>query len=97
MTAIRHDWTRDEIRALFDLPFNDLLYRAQSTHRVHFDPNVVQVSTLLSIKTGACPEDCGYCPQSAHHAADLEREALLDVDAVVSAVTLATSSGNSGF
>ena len=73
MTAIRHDWTRDEIRALFDLPFNDLLYRAQSTHRVHFDPNVVQVSTLLSIKTGACPEDCGYCPQSAHHAADLER------------------------
>jgi biotin synthase len=95
VTAIRHDWTRDEIRALFDLPFSDLLYRAQCAHRAHFDPNAVQVSTLLSIKTGACPEDCGYCPQSAHHAADLEREALLDVDAVVSAARAARDAGAS--
>jgi biotin synthase len=97
VTAIRHDWTRDEIRALFDLPFSDLLYRAQCAHRAHFDPNAVQVSTLLSIKTGACPEDCGYCPQSAHHAADLEREALLDVDAVVSAARAARDAGASRF
>ena len=89
MIPIRHDWTRAEIRALFDLPFSDLLHRAQTTHRVHFDPNTVQVSTLLSIKTGACPEDCGYCPQSVHHEADLQREALLDVDAVVTAARAA--------
>ncbi|MCB1732707.1 MAG: biotin synthase, partial [Halieaceae bacterium] len=58
---IRHDWTRPEVEALFALPFNDLLFRAQSIHRRYFDPNQVQVSTLLSIKTGACPEDCAYC------------------------------------
>jgi biotin synthase len=97
LTAIRHDWTREEIRALFDLPFADLLHRAQSTHRAHFDPNAVQVSTLLSIKTGACPEDCGYCPQSAHHATDVNREALLDVDAVVSAARAARDAGASRF
>ena len=89
MTAIRHDWTRADIRALFELPFADLLHRAQTVHRAHFDPNAVQVSTLLSIKTGACPEDCGYCPQSAHHEADVNREALLDVDAVVAAARAA--------
>jgi biotin synthase len=97
LTAIRYDWTRADIRALFDLPFADLLHRAQSTHRDHFDPNAVQVSTLLSIKTGACPEDCGYCPQSAHHAADVNREALLDVDAVVSAARAAREAGASRF
>ena len=97
MTAIRHDWTRAQIRALFELPFSDLLHRAQTTHRAHFDPNTVQVSTLLSIKTGACPEDCGYCPQSAHHEADLQREALLDVDAVVAAARAARDAGASRF
>jgi biotin synthase len=97
LTAIRHDWTREEIRALFELPFADLLHRAHTTHRAHFDPNAVQVSTLLSIKTGACPEDCGYCPQSAHHAADVNREALLDVDAVVSAARAAHEAGASRF
>ena len=64
---VRHDWTLDEIEALFALPFNDLLFLAQRVHRAHFDPNAVQVSTLLSIKTGACPEDCKYCPQSGHY------------------------------
>ena len=63
----RHDWHRDEVSALFALPFNDLLFRAQSTHRQHFDANAVQISTLLSIKTGACPEDCKYCPQSTRY------------------------------
>ena len=65
--AVRHDWTREEIRALFALPFPELLFQAQTIHRMNFDPREVQVSTLLSIKTGGCPEDCGYCPQSSHH------------------------------
>ncbi len=63
--AVRMDWTREEIRALYALPFNDLLWRAQNVHRANFDPSEVQISQLLSIKTGGCPEDCGYCPQSA--------------------------------
>ena len=65
--AIRHDWTRAEVRALFALPFPELMFRAQSAHRSYFDPAEVQISTLLSIKTGGCPEDCAYCPQSAHY------------------------------
>ena len=69
--ALRHDWTLAEVQALFALPFNDLLFQAQTVHRAHFDPNEVQVSTLLSIKTGACPEDCKYCPQSARYQTDL--------------------------
>ena len=64
---IRHDWTREEVGALLALPFNDLLFLAQTLHREYFDPNQVQVSTLLSIKTGACPEDCAYCPQSTRY------------------------------
>ena len=64
---MRHDWTRDEVRALFDLPFPELMFRAQSVHRENFDPAEVQISTLLSIKTGGCPEDCAYCPQSARY------------------------------
>ena len=64
---IRHDWTHTEVKALFEMPFNDLMFKAQLVHRQHFDPNHVQVSTLLSIKTGACPEDCKYCPQSARY------------------------------
>ena len=63
----RHDWNKADVQALFDLPFNDLMFQAQTVHRQHFNPNEVQVSTLLSIKTGSCPEDCKYCPQSAHY------------------------------
>ena len=99
MTAaeIRHDWSLDEIRALFALPFNDLLYRAQTVHRAHFDPNQVQVSTLLSIKTGACAEDCSYCSQSAKYDTGLEREKLLPLDEVVEAAQLAKAKGSTRF
>ena len=76
-TVVRHDWTRAEVEALYAMPFNDLLFKAQVVHRQHFDPNQVQVSTLLSIKTGACPEDCKYCPQSARYDTGLEKERLL--------------------
>ena len=93
----RFDWRLDEIQALFSLPFNDLLFRAQSVHREHFDPNEVQVSTLLSIKTGGCPEDCGYCPQSVHHEAQVAAEKLMDVDAVVEAAMRAKQAGASRF
>ncbi|MFO7648046.1 biotin synthase BioB [Halomonas campaniensis] len=95
--AIRHDWTLDEIEALFALPFNDLLFRAQQVHRDHFDPNAVQVSTLLSIKTGACPEDCKYCPQSGHYNTGLGREKLLEVEKVVAQARAAKDAGASRF
>ena len=85
MSAIRHDWQTGEIEALFEKPFNDLLFRAQAIHREHFDANQVQVSTLLSIKTGACPEDCGYCSQSSKYDTGLEREKLLPLDEVIAA------------
>ncbi|HBO95576.1 MAG TPA: hypothetical protein DD667_20000, partial [Gammaproteobacteria bacterium] len=71
--TVRHDWTLKEIQALFDLPFNDLLFQAQTVHRQFHDPNAVQISTLLSIKTGACPEDCKYCSQSGHYNTGLEK------------------------
>ena len=71
------DWTRTEVQALFDMPFSDLLFQAQSVHRTRFDPNEIQVSTLLSIKTGACAEDCAYCSQSARYDTGLARERLL--------------------
>ncbi len=93
----RFDWSSDEIEALFELPFNDLLFRAQQVHRAHFDPNEVQVSTLLSIKTGGCPEDCGYCPQSVHHETAVEPEKLMDVEAVVDAARAAKQAGASRF
>jgi biotin synthase len=96
-TGVRHDWSRDEVRLLFALPFNELLYRAQTVHRRHFDPSAVQVSTLLSIKTGGCPEDCGYCPQSVHYDTGLEPEALLDVEEVVTAARRARESGATRF
>jgi biotin synthase len=96
-TDIRHDWTVDEIEALFALPFNDLLFRAQTAHRAHFDPNQVQVSTLLSIKTGACPEDCGYCSQSSKHDTGLEREKLLPLDEVIAAAEAAKAKGSTRF
>jgi len=94
---IRHDWTREQVNALFDLPFNDLMFQAQQTHRQHFDPNQMQISTLMSIKTGRCSENCGYCSQSAHFDTDLQSEALLDVDAVVLAARQAKASGAERF
>jgi biotin synthase len=93
----RHDWEIDEIEALFALPFNDLVFRAQSVHRAHFDPNEIQVSTLLSIKTGACAEDCAYCSQSARHDTGLERERLLPLDEVLAAAEAARNSGATRF
>ncbi len=86
-----------EIAALFDLPFNDLMHRAQSVHRNHFDPNRVQLSALLSIKTGGCPEDCGYCPQAARYQTGVESEKLLDVQQVVNAAQRARENGATRF
>jgi len=93
----RFDWSRQEILDLFNLPFNDLLFRAQSVHRQHFDPNRVQVSTLLSIKTGACPEDCKYCPQSGHYNTELEKEKLMAVEKVLEEARAAKEKGASRF
>lgn len=90
-------WRVDDIMALFELPFNDLLHRAQTVHRAHFDPNAVQVSTLLSIKTGGCSEDCGYCPQAARYHTDVENEPLLKLDEVLAAAKAAKDSGASRF
>ena len=95
--AVRHDWKRSEIDALFALPFNDLLFQAANVHRAHFDPNAVQVSTLLSIKTGACPEDCKYCSQSGHYNTELEKEKLLEVARVVEEAQAARDKGASRF
>lgn len=94
---LRHDWRLEEVEALFFLPFNDLLYRAQTVHRTHFDPNAVQVSSLISIKTGACSEDCAYCPQSARHDTGLKREALLPVEEVLAAAREAQRQGANRF
>lgn len=95
--GVRHDWTRDEILALFALPFNDLIFQAQTLHRQFFDPNQVQVSTLCSIKTGACPEDCKYCPQSARYDTGLERERLMAVEKVLEEARAAKASGATRF
>lgn len=94
---LRHDWASDEIAALFALPFNDLIFRAQSVHRRHFEPNTVQLSTLLSIKTGACPEDCAYCPQSARFNTGLKSEPLLPLDEVKRAALDAKANGATRF
>jgi biotin synthase len=97
INTLRHDWTLEEITALLELPFNDLLFRAHSIHRQHFDPNLLQISTLLSIKTGACAEDCGYCAQSAHHDTPLAPERLLELDAVLTAARAAQAQGATRF
>ena len=81
--TLRHDWPRAEAQALYEAPFNDLLFRAHTVHRRYFDPNTVQMSRLLSIKTGGCAEDCGYCSQSAHHASGLKATKLMDVERVL--------------
>ena len=95
--TLRNDWSRDEILGLFDLPFNDLLFQAQTIHRQNFNPNEVQLSTLLSIKTGACPEDCKYCPQSARYDTGLEKEKLMQIEQVLEAAKAAKASGSSRF
>jgi len=97
MATTRHNWAVGEVAALFALPFNDLIYRAQTVHRQHFDANAVQLSTLVSIKTGGCPEDCGYCPQAARYQTGVDSEALMSVDAVVAAARTAKEQGASRF
>ncbi len=95
--AVRQDWTRAEVRALFDLAFPDLLFHAQRIHRMHFDPREVQISTLLSVKTGGCPEDCAYCPQSAHHHTGIKADKLMSVEAVIGEAQAAKAAGASRF
>lgn len=95
--AIRHDWSRAEVAALFALPFNTLLYRAHSVHRQFHDPNAVQVSTLLSIKTGGCPEDCAYCPQAARYDTGVSAQKLMAVDDVLARARAAKAAGASRF
>ncbi|SJL83767.1 biotin synthase BioB [Vibrio palustris] len=96
-TSLRHDWTKPEIEALFSLPFNDLVFQAQTLHRQFFNPNEIQVSTLLSIKTGACPEDCKYCPQSARYDTGLEKERLMQMDTVIQRAKEAKEAGSTRF
>ena len=93
----RHDWTREELRALFDLPLSELIFRAQSIHRENFDPAAVQISTLLSIKTGGCPEDCAYCPQSAQYDTGVRAEKLMPLDAVLREARAARDAGAGRF
>jgi biotin synthase len=93
----RHDWTRADVAALFALPFPELMFRAQSVHRQHFDPAEVQISTLLSIKTGGCPEDCAYCPQSAHYDTGVKAEKLMSLPAVLAEARAAKAGGASRF
>ena len=90
-------WALEQIEALFNLPFNDLLYRAQQVHRANFDPNTVQLSTLLSIKTGGCPEDCGYCPQASRYHTGVESQSVLPIDEVLAAAKAARDKGATRF
>jgi biotin synthase len=95
--VVRHDWTRDEVRSLFELPFPELIFRAQRIHRLHFDPTEVQMSTLISIKTGGCPEDCAYCPQSVHYDTGVKADKLMRIDAVIAEARAAKRVGASRF
>src|ERR1700755_3458688 len=97
MIQTKHNWTKEEILAIYNKPMMDLLFEAASIHRVHHNPNVVQGSMLLSIKTGGCPEDCGYCPQSEHHRTGLDREELLTVDQTLAAARRAREHGATRF
>ena len=97
MTQLRNDWTLAEVEALFALPFNDLLFKAHTIHRDNFDPNYVQVSSLLNIKTGACPEDCSYCSQSSKYDTGLEREKLMEIDLVLEQAQSAKDKGATRF
>jgi biotin synthase len=94
---LRHDWTREQVRALFAAPFPDLMFRAAQVHRENFDSSEVQISTLLSIKTGGCPEDCAYCPQSAKFDTGVKAEKLIDLDAVLAEARAAKAGGASRF
>ncbi len=80
---LRNDWSLNEIDQFFDLPFNELIFQAHSIHKQNFDPTTIQISKLLSIKTGACPEDCKYCPQSGHHNTGLKKEKLIQLNTVL--------------
>jgi biotin synthase len=95
--TLRHDWTTEEVLALFRRPFSDLVFEAQATHRAHFDPNEVQISTLLSIKTGGCPEDCAYCPQSARYDTGVKAEKLMSSEAVLAEARRAQAAGATRF
>ena len=95
--TLRHDWIPAEVRAIHDLPLSDLLFRAQTAHREHHAPSEVQLCTLLSIKTGGCPEDCSYCPQSAHYKTGVDKEALMNVGEVLDAARTARDAGASRF
>src|SRR5215470_13904149 len=97
VNLIRHDWTRDQVRALFALPFPDLMFRAAQIHRENFDPSEVQISTLLSIKTGGCPEDCAYCPQSAKFDTGVKAGKLMDLETVLAEARAAKTAGASRF
>lgn len=97
LNTLRQNWTVNEVEKMFAMPFLDLVFQAQSIHRANFPPNQVQVSTLLSIKTGACPEDCKYCPQSARYETGLEKEQLLEVDKVIKAAKEAKATGSTRF
>ena len=97
LSLVRTDWTRAEVRALFALPFPELMFEAARVHRLHFDPTEVQVSTLLSIKTGGCPEDCAYCPQAARYDTGVKAEKLLALDAVLAEARAAKTAGASRF
>ena len=96
-TVIRHDWKREELLSLLELPFPELLHRAASVHRQHFDPAQVQVSTLLSVKTGGCPEDCAYCPQAQRYDTGVDAQKLMDTDSVVARARAAKQAGASRF
>ncbi|RXD61519.1 biotin synthase BioB, partial [Xanthomonas perforans] len=95
--VVRHDWDRKELQALFDLPFPELLHRAASVHRAHFDPAQVQVSTLLSVKTGGCPEDCAYCPQAQRYDTGVSAQKLMETEEVVAKARQAKAAGASRF
>lgn len=97
MTELRHDWKLEEIQALFSLPFNDLMFKAHQVHRQNFTVNQVQISTLLSIKTGACPEDCSYCSQSARYDTELQTERLMPLNEVIAAAKTAQVNGATRF
>jgi biotin synthase len=97
VSLLRHDWTRDQVRALFALPFPELMFRAAQVHRQNFDPAEVQISTLLSIKTGGCPEDCAYCPQAAQYDTGVKAEKLMAVEAVLAEAAVAKAGGASRF
>lgn len=97
MQPLRHDWTYEQVKSLFELPLNDLIFEAQKAHREYFSANEIQVSTLLSIKTGSCPEDCAYCPQSGHYNTGLKKEKLIPLETVIEHAKAAKASGATRF